>query len=377
MIRVCFIANGYPFREESEYSFVKNLIDEIANNDVECTIISPQSISHKLLNKCKLRPKFWSYKNKKGNTIKVYQPYYISFSNLKIKGNSVSNILFMKAAKKVYKMLKSQDIIYGHFWQCGIIGTYLADNRVPVVVATGESKIDVRSIFDKQIIENALKKIKGVICVSTKNKEESINLDLIKNHMKVEIFPNGINPDKFYLIDKNKARERLGFNTNSTIGVYVGAFTHRKGIQRVEKAINDIQNLKMIYIGKGPCHPKNYLFCGSLENEKIVYYLNAADFFILPTLAEGCCNAIIEAMACGLPIISSDLNFNYDILNKESSILVNPNNIKEINEAVQKIITNNELSERLHMSSLKKSKELTIGERAKKIVLLFDKILKC
>ncbi len=63
-------------------------------------------------------------------------------------------------------------------------------------------------------------------------------------------------------------------------------------------------------------------------------YICASDVFVLPTTAEGCCNAIIEAMGCGLPIVSSDRAFNYDILNEENSILVDPESVDEIDNAI-------------------------------------------
>ena len=58
----------------------------------------------------------------------------------------------------------------------------------------------------------------------------------------------------------------------------------------------------------------NILYCGKLQHECIPELLCAADFFILPTKAEGCCNAIIAAMACGLPILCSDVCDNPSIV---------------------------------------------------------------
>ena len=80
------------------------------------------------------------------------------------------------------------------------------------------------------------------------------------------------------------------------------------------------------------------LFKGKLPHEEIPLYLNTADVFVLPSLAEGCSNSIVEAMACGLPVISSDLSFNYDILNADNSILVNPNDVGEISAAIKKLM---------------------------------------
>ena len=95
--------------------------------------------------------------------------------------------------------------------------------------------------------------------------------------------------------------------------------------------------MKSIFIGSGEQTPEidGILFCGKLPHDQIVHYLNAADVFVLPTLAEGCSNAIIEAMACGLPIISSDLPFNDDILDAENSIRVNSLDVESIAEAIR------------------------------------------
>lgn len=93
-----------------------------------------------------------------------------------------------------------------------------------------------------------------------------------------------------------------------------------------------------------------------------------ADVFVLPTLAEGCCNAIIEAMACGLPIISSDLPFNDDILDDACSIRINPKSVNEIANAIQLLCGNPNLQNQMSKASLDKAASLTIENRAKKIV---------
>jgi glycosyltransferase involved in cell wall biosynthesis len=119
--------------------------------------------------------------------------------------------------------------------------------------------------------------------------------------------------------------------------VYTGAFNHDKGVLRVQEAALQIPELKMIYIGGGKDEPEgnNILFKGRVAHDKVPLYLSAADFFVLPTLAEGCCNAIIEAMACGLPIISSIGAYNDDILSDEYSIRVDPNDVAAISSAMK------------------------------------------
>ena len=89
---------------------------------------------------------------------------------------------------------------------------------------------------------------------------------------------------------------------------------------------------------------------------------------MLPTLAEGCCNAIVEAMSCGLPIISSNLSFNWDVLDDNNSIMVDPNDVNAIAKAIEQLRDDKELRSRMAASSLEKAKSLTIDQRARGII---------
>jgi glycosyltransferase involved in cell wall biosynthesis len=93
---------------------------------------------------------------------------------------------------------------------------------------------------------------------------------------------------------------------------------------------------------------------------------------VLPTLAEGCCNSIVEAMACGLPIISSDLPFNDDILDDNNSIRIDPNSIREIRDAIKQLIDNPELMKNMSIASTRSAKDLTIEKRVKNIIEFID-----
>ena len=89
---------------------------------------------------------------------------------------------------------------------------------------------------------------------------------------------------------------------------------------------------------------------------------------MLPTLNEGCSNAIVEAIACGLPIISSNLPFNDDILDSSNALLVNPESVDDIASAIKQLMDNSDLRQKLAEGSKEKAKSLRIEFRAKKII---------
>ena len=142
--------------------------------------------------------------------------------------------------------------------------------------------------------------------------------------------------------------------------------------------MDSVDGVKLILIGNGEQSPNSekILYNGRIPHDKIVMYLNAADMFVLPTLAEGCCNAIVEAMACGLPVISSNLPFNDDILDESCSIRIDPNNIVELSDAIALLKNDAELKEKLSEGALSKAKGLTIEQRVGSILRFINDDMK-
>jgi glycosyltransferase involved in cell wall biosynthesis len=373
---ICIITYKYPGKHNtSEYAFVKQLVDAIAQLGHCCHVIAPFNISHYH----RLSESREFYRQGDGS-VTVYRPGYLSFSNFHIGKFYPSKWLHHRALDKAFRQLQLlPDVIYCHFWNSGYIGyQYAKQKNIPLFVASGESEI--KALFTPKLDSKQFGDyVKGVICVSTKNKNESIQMGLTVEE-KCLVYPNSVNTSLFYKRDREESRKQLGLPDNVFIVAFVGWFNERKGSVRVAKAIERIEgeDIYSIFIGKGDQEPecKNILFKGVLQHDQVPLYLNAADVFVLPTLHEGCCNAVVEAMACGLPIVSSNRPFNWDVLDETNSIMIDPTNLDEIANAIKVLRDDKTMTQRLSCGALKKAEQLTIEKRAEAVISFIEEKIK-
>lgn len=369
---ICVYCDKYPTSTDPVYHFVEQLMNEMSKLGVQITVIAPQSLTKHYFRHTELHPEYRE-ENVGGATIKIYQPAIITFGNHFIK---LGEWIESRAIKRVLKKLDIKpDICYGHFWHCAYkLYPFAVENNIPLVVASGECSITLQLFHPVKTIMDFCNYVEKVICVSTKNKEESTCLGLTTVD-KCVVIPNAVDSSTFKLLDKDNLRQKLGISSKDFVIAFCGAFDTRKGIDRVSKAIELIgdSRIKSIFIGgshDGICIMptcSGVIHTGKLPHNKLPEYLNSADLFVLPTLEEGCSNAIVEAMACGLPIVSSDKSFNYDILNETNSIMVDPMKVDEIANAIVTVLNNNDLRNQLRLGSINMAKQLTLKQRALKI----------
>ncbi len=377
-MKILLFSDGYPSPGLPYSAFIQVLAHEMTRKGCEIMVIAPQSLTKYLLRGSKLAPRYFEDKVDVGGdirTIKIYRPYTLTFGEGAFgKWTPRFNRWATEFAFKRNRI--KPDVFYSHFWANGFNAERIAHKEEkPLFVATGEDKISITDFISSEDISRLDSEVSGVICVSTKNKEESIQQRLTVAD-KCIVLPNAYNPKEFYPMDKLEARKSLVFPLDTFIVAFCGRFNYRKGAMRVADAINQLGDpqIKSIFIGSVADNEtiqpecEGILFRGALPHTDIVKYLNCADVFVLPSLAEGCPNSVIEAMACGLPIISSDLPFNYDILDSSNSILVNPMNVQEIADAIAKLKYDEPLRLNLREGALKKASELTIEKRVTKIL---------
>jgi len=369
---ILIITSGYPSKEDpTRYTFVDQLACSLADNDIDISVISP-------LSKWKASKSYsinWQRITKKGNSINVYEPLITSYSSIQIGPINTGRWTyhsFLRAVRKQFIGLHiKHDVIYSHFlFPSGCVASRLTSQfGIPSFCSFGESSLWSVNSIGISMARRELASITGIISVSTKNKRILIENELFSEE-KIAVFPNGVNHELFYPRDKREMREKLGLPQDAVIGVYIGEFSERKGVLRVAEAARRIDGLKMLFIGSGDLEPKGsgILFKGKVPHVYIPEYLSAGDFFVLPSQEEGSCNAIIEAMACGLPIIASTGAFNDDILAKKYSIRVEANDIGSLEKAMKLMYLDHTITSQMSIAAREASKKFDIDKRAKSIL---------
>ena len=370
--KITLITSNYPMITFPERGvFVEALAQQWKKMDVSISVINPVSFQNQFrYGKVKAFEIF--------NSIPVYRPTYISYSNYRFLGfntNYFSQISFVNAALKICNKIEKPDLYYGKFLMGSGFAASLAGEKFkkPSFADLGESKLlESYSEKDKYNAKKIIKSLTGIICVSERLQKEVLELGAKPEN--VFLAPNEANTELFKKKDKTECRKKLGLPENSFIVAFTGHFIERKGPLRVLKAIEALgDKVYGVFLGRGKQIPtgQKVLFAGALPNNELPDWLCASDVFVFPTLAEGHCNAINEAIACELPIITSDISDMKEQLGEKAAIFVNPHDIREISNSISKIMTNNDFANQLISASKNNEKPA----RGKKIAdWMFQKI---
>lgn len=173
---------------------------------------------------------------------------------------------------------------------------------------------------------------------------------------KITVIPNGIDTEFFDSIPRNEnLRKELGISTGGTAIICVANFHINKGHKYLLEAFEELYHnnhfIKLLLVGDGDEKENllkqtekyesknNILFLGGRSDVPVL--LKSSDIFVLPTLFEGMSNAIMEAMAAGLPIITTNINENLELIeDKKSGLLCDIRNSSSIKNNLSLLIEN-------------------------------------
>ena len=240
-----------------------------------------------------------------------------------------------------------------------------------------------------------------IICVSEQDKITGLN-HKIANHNKFITIHNGIDLQELKFLEKDEARKVLDSrsichwqigtrgNDNKRGLCWIGTIANlysTKGIIYLIRAAKIITNkmpdLKFVVIGEGGLRPvleqeikklnleNNFFLIGSQPNAS--QFLKAFDIFCLPSIKEGFPYALLEAMAAGLPIITTPVGGVLEIVTNEiNGFIVPKEKPREIARALEKILNSQELQKKFRQNNLEKIKQFSLRKMTEETIKVYE-----
>ncbi len=222
----------------------------------------------------------------------------------------------------------------------------------------------------------ALKKAQKIITVSNFTENEIKKVYKLKRD-NIFVVHNGYNKFLYKkILNKDKIREVLNkYDIDSPYFFYIGRLEKKKNIPYLIEAFalfkenNKNLNYKLVLVGDaGYCYDEinclihqyrlidDVIMPGWIKEEDIPYLYNGAEAFIFPSLYEGFGIPLLQAMACEVPILASNIEPIKEVV-KDAALLFDPKNINSITQAINKIIFDKQLKNNL----TKKGAEIVKG----------------
>jgi glycosyltransferase involved in cell wall biosynthesis len=374
-LRLLAICN-YPSDTNPTFQvFIRTLFCEMASLGVDITVLAAESLGNltKKGTGFRLAPRF-----ERRDGLPIHRPRCLTFSalSLPLSVNTLRwsfNACINTVSREAKRIKGPFDMCLGYFlYPHGLAAVQVAEALgIPAAVILGESS-NLRfyeTIYSQIEIGQLLEKFAGVITnspVATRRCIERYGL----SETKIRTFPNGVDERHFFPRDRRSARQRCRLPLDRPLVAFVGRFIESKGPLRVLEAIKSRPEIGAIFLGQGPQVPggPQVLYRGEVLHEDMPIWLSAIDIFVLPTLNEGCSNAILEALFCGLPVISSDLPFNHSILDDQVAVLVDPRDVRELAQAISSLVDDSARMQAMSQAALHRAQSFRLSDRAKRIL---------
>ncbi len=207
--------------------------------------------------------------------------------------------------------------------------------KVPVTITLRGTEVPLSRFSQRRkLIVKAIEQADRVFSVSGSLKTHVQSLGAGGN--KIRVVGNGVDTTKFYPMDRMEARSELGLPGDALILISVGALVDRKGFHRVIALLPEIKikfpNLIYLIVGEGgpegdigqqlrdqveSLNLKDTVkFLGAFSSDRLRVPLSAANLFTLATANEGWANVLLEAMACGLSVVTTYVGGNKEVVNQ-------------------------------------------------------------
>ena len=225
------------------------------------------------------------------------------------------------------------DLVFSHYWLSGWVGEYLQQwwhvphittfhtlGAVKNSIGIGEDEPELRIKTERDLAKNC----HHIIAPTEKEKEK-----LIRHYgaspERIGIIPCGVNLELFQPMNKEMAKQQLGF-ANDKVILFVGRIEPLKGIDQLLRAMPNLQNgqgPRLVIVG-GDKNSQyeiarlqelsldlhisgSVIFPGNIKQDGLPYFYSAADVCVIPSYYESFGLVALESLACGTPVVATDV----------------------------------------------------------------------
>ncbi len=258
------------------------------------------------------------------------------------------------------------DLVFSHYWLSGWVGKFLQRwwnvphvtmfhtlGAVKNAIGIGEEEPELRIETEKDLAKSC-----HHIIVATEKEKENLILHYSASPEKIGVVPCGVNLELFQPVDKGTAKRQLGFDDNKII-LFVGRIDPLKGIDRLIKAmpyLQDTQGLRLVIIG-GDEHSQHEIkkllklsrvlhiqdsvtFPGLIKHGQLPYFYSAADACVVPSYYESFGLVALESLACGTPVVATDVGDLKSIIRQgETGYVVTGNNPQDLADKINLLLS--------------------------------------
>ncbi|MBD1212824.1 MAG: glycosyltransferase family 1 protein [Dolichospermum circinale Clear-D4] len=279
------------------------------------------------------------------------------------------------------------DLVHTNYWLSGWVGMELKKRlgikQVHTYHSLGVIKYKTieniplvasqRLLVEKEILETVER------IVATSPQEQEHMRSLVSQKGEIDIIPCGTDIQQFGSVTREAARTRLEIDPEAKVVLYVGRFDPRKGIETLVRAVREskfYESKQLQLIIGGGCTPGNSdakerdriagivnelgmdectSLPGCLSREILPSYYAAADVCVVPSHYEPFGLVAIESMACGTPVVASDVGgLQFTVVNEETGLLVPPQNVPAFNHAIDQILSHPQWQQELGKAAKKR-----------------------
>ena len=301
--------------------------------------------------------------------------HVIPTKGLSIKG--VRGLMFKKNAKKALENLletEDIDIIHGHYlYPAGAAAVEVGKkhNIKTYVTAHGSDMFELykNQSFMRSTIRKVLADADGVFAVSNALRHEIIATGVVGIANKTKLSWNSVDINRFSTKSNDSFKKEYKLE-DKPIVLFVGNLIKRKNVDSLleaKKVANS--DYYLVVVGDGPLfkkltkkveeeHIRDVIFTGSRDDVEDI--IPRCDVLILPSFSESFGLVLIEALACGKPVIGSDVGGISEIITDDVGMLIDPTKVSSIAMAVDRMINDENLRLILSMNARNRALDFSV-----------------